>query len=724
MDYKGINLRKIAPKLLLSEFSKGSLGTITSRDTKNLMALIEQSVDAGIYCVALNAILLGIKIDYNKTFSTIRKKGLLRYSKYNQKKCIISGLSNELLVLDRELKFLDDKEIKYLQSIVNLIGLSSSFAAIHRLIIEEVKRFSKKHKNQSLIKTLLAFSDFLFLTNHVPEDPSDKLSIKSRTKEEIAEAVSYLIFFISSRQEIKAQDTVFVAGEYITSGEIGRIIQPVCSMIELKEIEILIESFDYTCLSNGEKLKIIPPSEDFDKSIRLGYIRSELQIGSYVDEALHIDIINSAASMESLIDAIHDGIGEDIKFYYKEDFGYGRYVLEFPEHIIDILAERIFKPNALFQEDLMYLSVIFKQQLLTIDNLENTIIRDDLTIKEFMNIRRLFSFLLSLYKKKLYKNKDSISTELLVKSIIPAYKEEQFYDLFGRITSLEKLDTFLNIMCWEQGTENLFDLQYNPLLYIDGLFLIPLNIFSTSNAIRNLYASEHKNQGLLINGGLEPLSESLYSSFSRIGTPCLKNVEFSNGDVDVLAVVDNTLYIFECKHTLHPINVYDMRTTFDYIQKAELQLDKIKNEYEAGSLKMIIEAKLGISLEHIASVSYSIVLSNKLFSGNTRKYSVRHINELTNIIEEGRFKTNDGMFSIWQGDSMTSQDLDNFLGTNNAALNILYESLSVTTLSYPLTMPSIEMDWYYLKSEVLLPKVKVYTDSLRRMDIVQTKEND
>lgn len=716
MNYKGINLRKTAPKVLLSEFSKGSLGTITSRDIKDLMALIEQSVDAGIYCAALNAILLGIKIDYNKTFSTIRKRGLFRYSKYNQKKCIISALSNELLVLDKKLNFLDDKEIKYLQSIVNLVGLSSSFSAIHRLIIEEIKRFSRNHRKQSLIKTLLAFSDFLFLTNYVPEVPSDKQSVKSRTKEEIAEAVSYLIFFISSRQEIKAQDTVFVAGEYITSGEIGRIILPVCSMIELKEIEILIESFDYTCLSNEEKLKITPPSEDFDKSIRLGYIRSELQIGSYVDEAQHIDIIDNAASMESLIDTIHDGIGEDIRFYYKEDFGYGRYVLEFPEHIIDILVERIFTPNALFKEDLMYLSIIFKQQLLTIDDLENTIIRDDLTIKEFMNIRRLFSFLLSLYRKKLYINKDTISTELLVRSMIPVYKEEQFYDLFGRITSQEKLDTFLDIMCWEQGAENLFDLQYNPLLYIDGLFLVPLNIFSTSNAIRNLYASEHKKQGLLINGDLEPLSENLYNSFSRVGTPCLKNVEFSNGDVDVLAVVDNTLYIFECKHTLHPINVYDMRTTFDYIQKAESQLDKIKNEYESGSLKMIIETKLGSSLGHIDNVSYSIILSNKLFSGNTRKYPIRHINELTNIIEEGRFKTNDGIFSIWQGDDMASQDLDNFLGTNNAALNILYESLSVVTLSYPLTVPSIEIDWYYLESEVLLPKVKIYTDSLRHIE--------
>jgi hypothetical protein len=716
MNYKGINLRKIDPKALLNDLSNGCLGTISNSDVKDLMELIEQSVDKGIYWAALNSVLIGIKIGYNKTFSTIRKKGLFRYSKYYQKKCIIGDISNGLLLLDKEFNFLDDKERKYLQSIANLIGLSSSFVAIHRLIIEEIKRFSKNHKKQSLIKTLLAFSDFLFLTNYVPEDPTNRLSVKSRTKEEIAEAVSYLIFFISSLQEVKAQDTVFVADEYITSGEIGRIILPVCTMIELKEIEILIESFDYTCLPNEEKLKITPPSEDFDKSIRLGYIRSELQIGSYVDEALHLDIIDGAASMESLIDTILDGIGEHIKFYHKEDFGYGRYVLEFPEHIIDILAERIFKPNTFFKEDLMYLSVIFKQQLLTIDDLENTIIRDNLTINEFMNIRRLFSFLLSLYQKNLYKNKDTISTGLLVRSIIPAYHEDQFYELFGRITSQEKLDTFLDIMCWEQGFENMFDLQYNPLLYIDGLFLIPLNIFSTSNAIRNLYASEHKNQGLLINAGLEPLSENLYNSFNKAGTPCLKNVNFLNGDVDVLAIVDNALYIFECKHTLHPINVYDMRTTFDHIQKAELQLEKIKKEYDSGSLKRIIEDRLGISLEYVDKVSYSIILSNKLFSGNTQKYPIRHINELINIIEEGRFKTNDGIYLVWQGDNMTSQDLDNFLGTHNAALNILYESLSVATLSYPLTIPSIEMDWHYLESEILLPKVKAYTDSLRRME--------
>lgn len=713
MNYKGINLRKVEPRILLTDFSNGSLGTITRRDINDLMELIEKSLDKGIYWVALNSILLGTKIDYNKTFSTIRKKGLFRYSKYNQKKCIISNISSELILLDKERNILNDKEKRYLNSLINLSNLPSSFAAIHRLILEEIKRFEKKYKKQSLVKTLLAFSDFLFFTNYNPEDPSNKLSLKSRTKEEITEAISYLIFFISSRQEIKAQDTTFVADEYITSGEIGRIIIPICTMIDLKEIEILIESFDYTVLSVEGKLKVIPLSEDFDKSIRLGYIRSELQIGSYVDEVLQLEIIEEAASTESLINAIHDGIGKHIKFYYKEDFGYGRYVLEFPDHIIDVLADHIFKPNTLFKEDIMYLSMIFKQQLLAMDDIENTIIRDNLTIMEFMNIRRLFSFLLSLYQKNLFENKDSISNGLLLRSIIPAYREDQFYELFGKITSPDKLDTFLDIMCWEQGFENIFDLQYHPLLYIDGYFLIPLNVFSKSNAIRNLYASEHKNQGLLYNADFEPLSENLYNSFNRIGIPCLMNVNFSNGDVDVLAIVDNSLYIFECKHTLHPINVYDMRTTFDHIQKAEAQLDKIKKEYDSGDLKKIIEAKLNSSLKHISKVSYSIILSNKLFSGNIQKYPIRHINELTNIIEEGRFKTNDGIYSVWEGDKMTSKDLDIFLGTHNEILNILYESLSVATISYPLTEPPIEMNWYYLDSEVLVPKINAHTTSLR-----------
>lgn len=715
MNYKGINLKKVDPRALLVDFLNGSLGTIINKDIKDLMELIEQSLDKGIYWTALNSILLGIKIDYNKTFSIIRKKGLFRYSKYNQKKCIISSISDELLLLDKELNILEDKEKEYLRSIINLAGLSVSFAATHRLVIEEIRKFSKTYKNQSLIKTLLAFSDFLFLTNYHPEDPSNKLSLKARTKEEITEAVSYLIFFISSRQEVKAQDTTFVADEYITSGEISKIIIPVCTMIDLKEIEILVESFDYRCIVTDDKLKITPLSDIFDKSIRLGYIRSELQIGSYVDEALRLEIVEGAASMESLIDAVYDGIGEYIRFYYKEDFGYGRYVLEFPDHIIDVLAEHIFKPNSLFKEDIMYLSVIFKEQLLTMDDVENTVIRDNLTISEFMNIRRLFSFLLLLYQKNLYKNKDTISTGLLVKSIIPAFREDQFYELLGRITSPDKLNTFLDIMCWEQGFENMFDLQYHPLLYVDGYFLIPLNIFCKSNAIRNLYASEHKNQGLLVNAGLEPLSEDLYNSFNSVGTLCLKNVNFSNGDVDVLAIVDNNLYIFECKHTLHPINVHDMRTTLKHIKKAEAQLDKIKKEYDSGNLKRIIEDKLATSLDHIKKVSYAIILSNKLFTGNAQKYPIRHVNELINIIEEGRFKTNDGIYSVWEGDNMTSQDLDNFLGTHNAILNILYESLSVTTISYPLTEPSIEISWYYLDSEILVPKVKAYTDSLRRM---------
>ena len=117
MNYKGINLKKVDPRALLVDFLNGSLGTIINKDIKDLMELIEQSLDKGIYWTALNSILLGIKIDYNKTFSIIRKKGLFRYSKYNQKKCIISSISDELLLLDKELNILEDKEKEYLRSI-------------------------------------------------------------------------------------------------------------------------------------------------------------------------------------------------------------------------------------------------------------------------------------------------------------------------------------------------------------------------------------------------------------------------------------------------------------------------------------------------------------------------------------------------------------------------------------------------------------------------------
>jgi len=47
MNYKGINLKETAPTVLLSEFSNGSIGSITIKDIKDLMALIKESVDAG-----------------------------------------------------------------------------------------------------------------------------------------------------------------------------------------------------------------------------------------------------------------------------------------------------------------------------------------------------------------------------------------------------------------------------------------------------------------------------------------------------------------------------------------------------------------------------------------------------------------------------------------------------------------------------------------------------
>jgi hypothetical protein len=486
-------------------------------------------------------------------------------------------------------------------------------------------------------------------------------------------------------------------------------------MMELKELEMLIEAFDYKMIEvDIDKLKVIPPSEGFDKSIRLGYIRSELQVGYYFNEFKDDDEIDKAKSMKDIIDVIHETIEDAIKFRYIEDFGYGRYVLEFPEDTIDALCDTVFKKNTLLQEDLIYLSVIFQEQLLTIEDIEKTMIRGAFSLQDFIHIRKFFYFILSLYQRQLYDRMNDIDQGALFRSIIPVFSEDVLYKLLSKITSRENIDTFLDLMCWDQGFENLFDIQYHPLLYIDGYFLFPLNIICKSNAIRNLYASEHKNNGLLINRGIEPLSKELYDSFRRVGVPCLQNVNFPNGDIDIVAILDDGLFIFECKHTLHPVNVYDIRTSFDYIKKAESQLDKIKQEYENGSLKQIIERQLDTSLSHINTVSYSIVLSHKLFSGNIRKFPIRHIKELTNVIEEGRLKTNDGEYCIWKGSDMTARDLYDFLGTDNAILNIFYNSLSVKPLQYPLTMPTIDTDWYYLDSEIILPKLKTYVSSLKK----------
>jgi hypothetical protein len=714
MNFKDINLRKVNKEDLIRCLLNGDFVEPSVSDKKEIQKTIIKSIEKGNYLLARNSLILGIFFEFQHTFSNIRKKGVFRYSRYISKKCIIKNLASELIEINERFEYNDEEIKKYLKSIINLSALDSTYKKINELIVTEIRLFRSKYEGKSLIKTLLSYLDFLFLSNFYPKRITEPMELSSRTKEEISSAVSYLIFLVSEKQLLTNDDSKIISEEFIETREIGRLIIPACFIIDYREFEVLVDNFNYECILFGEKLKIIPPSEDFEKSIRLGFLKEEIQ---FYNDLINVEESdeNNSITLERFVDELNKEIEFDF-FEYTEENNYPRYRVKIPDPIYDFIIENFFKPDNLFEEEIIYLAKIFKEQLLNPRDIKNIEVRSSFTLMDFIKIKRIFSLFYLLFSKQIY-NLPQADKNLIYRSLIPTYTEETFYEFIEKLTFREKIDEFLDIVCWEPGMDILFDLQYHPILFINGFFMIPLSVFVNSNSIRNLFASEYKhdNENLFKDGSKDELVNKLNKDFENVGIRSYKQTNIPKTDIDLFAIYDNTIFLFECKQTLHPVNVFDLRTTYDYIKKAEKQLDYINQLFSNGGLIPILESKYSIDLKQIKKAVSSIVISNRLFNGNVFKYPIRYYSEIDNFLNNGTIRTKEGEFWLWKSDKLSLSDLLDYFSINSELVNLSYEALSVKTIEYKLAEKPIVYDFYYLDFEKSQPLVDEYTSKLRKV---------
>jgi len=708
MDFEKINFKKVDKNLLKKNILNDKTSPPSKRVIKELLKKIEISVLDGDYLIARNILLVTLFYDLDGTFDFIRKKGIFRYSRYAKKKCIVRPLAIEAVEICKEYGHVSSRIFTYLDSIINYSTVLDSYNAFERQIIEEFKHFERRYKDKSIIKTLLSVTDFLFLQGFHPKKNKDLSEISNRPKEDISAAVSFLIHTYTERFKSSNINPGFISEEYIKSREIHKLIIIACYYSDFKEFEVMIDHFDYSCSLVDDHLYIKPPFEDFEKSIRAGYIRSQLQ---QINDGINTF---QATSFVELVEKINDH--EEFNFFkLTTTHNYSRYRIELPESVYEYIIEEFIKPDSLFEEEIIYLSLIFKEQLLAHSDLNRIKVRENLTLYEFLKVRRILIFFYLMFADKI-KKIEKIDTELLFRSLVPVYTVEDFHEFIGKLFPIEKINSFLDIVCWEPGSDFIFDLQYHPVIRINNFFLIPLSIFANSNSIRNLFASEYKKSNLdLLNSG-DALVDELKKTFAKISIPAYSEISLGDTDIDVCAIYENTLFVFECKHTLHPVNAYDLRTTYDYIKKAESQLDKINRSYQQGNLLNILKRKLGINLNGIKRIESCIVLSNRVFNGNSFKYPIRNINEVRNMLTKGIMRTESGAYKVWKNNSLTIEFLLDYFSLDNKMTTLLMDSLSKETLTYELAIPNILFDRYFLESEVAIPKLNEFTKGLERIE--------
>lgn len=693
MNIKDLNLKKINKDEIINAVMQNNFEKLTNNEKGEVQKNIKSALLSSDYILALNYLIIGIAFDPEITFDNIRKRGLFRYSNFVKKKCIIDSIVVELIELVQKINYKSTKNINYLNSILELKIIYKVLKELNLLINKEIIYFEKKYKNKSLVKTLLAYNDFLFLKNHVPDQHKITTKPSSRSKENISSAVSLIVFKISELRNLKAKDSYPISEEFILNDNIDKLIGYAISVIDLKEFEILIDSFNYQCQRNNKTIKIFHENPNFQKSIDLGYIRWQVQV---FNDAFRVgnEIDKNILSLERFVEDLYKYENFDF-FEYTEDGEYPRYRIVVPEPAIDYIFDKFIAPELLFREEIQYLSKVYKEQLINFDDLKSTNIKDNFSLYDFVRINRVFSLFYLLFAKKIFEVEKE-NPILIVKSLIPSFAEDQLYFIFSKIFTVEQLDDYLDLVCWDDGLDVLFDIQYHPIIYIEKTFLISLSVLANSNLLRNVYASEYKrnNKYLFSNGEVDPLVDLLAVFLQKSNVIPYKNSIITNGEIDLFYVIDDTLFVIECKQSLHPTSIHDLRTTYDYIVKAEKQIDNIKNLFLTNNLLGQLENIHKISLSSITKIEPCIVLSNRLFNGNVFKYPIRNHNEFVNLIIAGTIATKEGVFKIWKGDEISKDDFTDYFSIDNKFYQELYKELKLINLKYDFLDSAIELDSY------------------------------
>ena len=153
---------------------------------------------------------------------------------------------------------------------------------------------------------------------------------------------------------------------------------------------------------------------------------------------------------------------------------------------------------------------------------------------------------------------------------------------------------------------------------VAGQFLVPIGVVANCNVMRN--ALQRSRFRFDSGAKMDPLGDRLVTIFSEVGVPAKAKIKIRYGgaevEADVLAVVENHLFAFECKNSLHPCNTYELRQSYDYILKAAAQLDNFQRLFADEKFRRLVSNLTGFDVASCVGFTTCIVTGNRMFSGH------------------------------------------------------------------------------------------------------------
>jgi hypothetical protein len=177
-----------------------------------------------------------------------------------------------------------------------------------------------------------------------------------------------------------------------------------------------------------------------------------------------------------------------------------------------------------------------------------------------------------------------------------------------------------------------------------------------------------------------------------------KNVKIEasgeHAEIDVAATVDDVLLILECKASLLPCNIFELRTSHDAIQTAVTQLDRIRRILADPVAKTRLLERLDARGRMFRKILTGIVVENRLFSGlKPNGHLVVTQAHLLNIIEGGDMRIGNAWVPIRSREPLSAA-IEDFM--SGGLYKPIFDSMMNHQRSYPAESGTIVYDTYLL----------------------------
>ena len=671
------SLQQIDPKL---SDAANWFPRILSLDPETLTPLVPRQrvkqliTDASVAIIgsrhqeAANRIALGLYLYPERTEDEIRRSGIFRSSKYGFQAGCLRRVLTTLLEKENSLGLSEDC-VQLLISSQNLLYMSNSV----RHLDASIRRFIIK-RHAVLLKTIVALADQLFMTDHREDLSVSTDEWKYYSKEELAEAASYIIYCFDDDVGIQDHHFHLIDEEALLRGLYHSLLVKACKVRRFREAEVMIDAFDYRCQRSGRSLRLKAPYPRMEISIRFGFIQQEqASLRTSFDRAEATQ--RSQTSILKVADDFFDRFQDEIVNILERPIR--RYVFALPDAP---KFTSFFSHDGLFVEESLFLNAILKSELATWEELKSFKVREDLTVFDLLKVNRLFTFLAHVTRKRL---KTALEDEpgLACRSLVPVFDDDKFSTILGWCLPQEKIETMLNVLSWTPGTASVIDLQYKPLLRGTSHYLSPLNLTATMNWYRNLAYTQKERviQWADEDGASRDLAEAMRDVCGHVEKTFETTLGGQKIEIDVICRFEDHLFIFECKHALPPCNMFELRTSYDHMKKAAKSLTRVRELLKRRDLEQELYKRLGWNCQPSLDMVTCIVSCNGMFPAlSLEDHPIRRFWELTNMIDSGdvRFgvvnveEGTDGTYinqdevmerNVWEGSTLTPRFLRRYI---------------------------------------------------------------